>query len=416
MAHRTFQKNDGLKRFRCARIPGQLGVLMTSLTLGIIPILSSCVDPYWPDLGDRYEDLLVFEGMITNDPGPYVFLLSRSSSLNNPSFEPLSGCQVTISDNEGNLELLTEVDSGAYSTAADGIRGMIGRMYQVTIQSPQGVTYRSDYEMLNQPAGIDSVYVELEYKAQPGFPMDIPGYQFYVNTKSSGSDTNYFLWDLERTYEYHADFLIFFWYDGTLHIFPDPDSLQVCWSTGPVYELFTASTTGLSEPVLTGFPLHYVPFINREFSVRYSLLVKQYTITQAAQEYWSDVKEQNTSVGEYYSKMPFQVRGNLENTTDPDEPVLGYFHAAGVVTKRLFFNRPGYPAEMYYSTCELSQPDYEEYGWMFKIPDPRDYPRYVTMNTNNVRAVPNPFCIDCRENGGSIVKPDFWIDYDEFIH
>ena len=32
------------------------------------------------------------------------------------------------------------------------------------------------------------------------------------------------------------------------------------------------------------------------------------------------------------------------------------------------------------------------------------------MNTSGARAVPNPVCVDCRENGSTIVKPEFWID------
>ena len=66
---------------------------------------------------------------------------------------------------------------------------------------------------------------------------------------------------------------------------------------------------------------------------------------------------------------------------------------------------------MYYPECELKQSDFEEYGLMFRFKDPRDWPRYVTMNANFARAVPVQSCLDCRKNGGTIEKPEFWVDF-----
>ena len=384
--------------------------LLNQVLLMIFLLLTSCEDQFWPELGEKYENILVVEGTITNDPGPYTLLLSLSTSFENPVYIPLSGYEAIINDNLGNSEILSEVEPGVYKTALDGIHGVPGRKYQLTIQSSDGKTYQSDFEELRAPVGIDSVYVELEYHENAGFPFDIPGYQFLLNTKASIIDSSYYLWKLERTFEYHADFRVYFWYDGELHTFPDTDSIKACWKTDPVYQIFTGSTVGLAEPVLTNFPLHYVTFDNREFSVRYSLLIDQFTISEKAQEYWKLVNEQNTSGGELYAKMPFQVKGNIDNINNPNEQVLGYFQAAGVDTKRVFFNRPDYQVKMYYPVCELKEPDYLEYGLMLQFPDPRDWPQYVTMNEYYGRAVPVQECVDCRESGGTIEKPEFWID------
>jgi len=377
-----------------------------------IPIIFfvSCEEPYWPDLGDKYQNLLVVEGMITNDPGPYLIQLTMTTSVENPIYKPLEGCEVLINDDFGNSEALSEVEPGFYQTAIDGIQGIVGRKYQLTIETREGKNYQSEFEELKNPVAIDSVFVELEYRENPAFPFDIPGYQFYLNTDLATDDSTYFLWELERTFEYHADFRVYLWYDGELHLFPNTDSIQKCWNTGVVKKIFTESTVGLYEPVLSHYPLHYVFFDNREFSVRYSLLVNQFTISENAQNFWKDVNEQNTSGGELYTKMPFQVRGNVNNIYDPNEPVLGYFHAAGIDTKRVFINRPEHPVKMYYPVCELTLPDYEEYGLMLRFPDPREWPQYVTMNSNFSRAVPVQECVDCRENDGTIEKPDFWVD------
>jgi hypothetical protein len=188
------------------------------------------------------------------------------------------------------------------------------------------------------------------------------------------------------------------------------DSLQTCWKTDPVHQIYTASTEDLSESVILGFPLHYVSFDNREFSIRYSLNIRQLTITQKAQEYWNEVKELNSSNEGLYTKVPFQISGNVTCTTHGDEKVLGYFLAAGVDERRIFFNRPSPPVEMYYSVCVLTGPDYEAYGWMFRNKDPREWPLYVTMDAQGTNALPVQECVNCLLNGGSIVKPDFWED------
>jgi len=376
----------------------------------VIVFFTTCEESYWPELDGKYQDLLVIEGMITNNPGPYILQLSKSTSVDDPEYSSFTNCEAVISDDQGNSELLSEVEPGNYYTAIDGIQGVVGRKYKITIQSPEGKTYESDFEELLEPIEIDTVFVELEYRENPDFPFDIPGYQFLLNTKIGNDNVNYFLWQLEQTFEYNADYLIFFMYNGSLHIFSDPDLYNTCWITNSVNQIFTGSSFGLSEPVLANFTLHYVSFDTREMSVRYSLLVEQFTITEKAQDYWEKVNDQNTSGGELYSRMPFQVRGNLSNINDPNEPVLGYFHAAGIDTKRIYLNRPTYPVEMFYPVCELNWADYEEYGWMFVSNDPRDWPRYVTMNSGGQRAVPTPVCVDCRESGGTIEKPDFWID------
>lgn len=381
------------------------------LLLMAIVLFTSCEEQFWPELGDKYENILVVEGMITSEPGPYTVLLSSSTSIDNPVYTPLSGYEAIFMDNLGNSEILSEVESGVYKTAVDGIQGTIGKKYQLSIQSPQGKTYQSGFEEIRAPVGIDSIYITLDYRENSGFPFDIPGYQFYLNTEAATKDSTYYLWKLERTYEYHADFRTYFWFDGELHSFPDTDSIKICWKTDPVYQIFTESTVGLAEPIISDFPLHYVSFDNREFSVRYSLLVNQLTISEQAQEYWKRVNEQNTTGGEFYTKMPYQVRGNINNINNPDETVLGYFQAAGSDKKRVFFNRPDFQVKMYYPFCELHEPDYLEYALMLQFPDPRDWPQYVTMNAYYSRAVPVQECVDCRENGGTIDKPEFWIDF-----
>ena len=373
-------------------------------------LLSSCEEEFMPDLGNKYESLLVVDGLITNNPGPYIIKLSLTTSVENPVYIPLKNCELKISDDAGNEETLTETGEGVYSTKPGGIVGTIGRSYKLTIHRPDGRTYESDFDELLPPIAIDTIYPLIEYKPNDNFPFPVPGYQFYISSLPANNQDHYLRWEMEQTFEYNVDFRIYYYYDGELHDFPDHDSLQYCWKTNQVRSIFTTTTSGLSESSIQNYPLHYIAFDNRIFSIKYSLLVYQLTISEASYNFWRDVKEQNTEGGTLYTHLPYQIRGNVYNTGDKSEPVAGYFQVAGEDAVRIFVDRPPATVPMYYTFCELTEADYHEYGNMFRFHDPKDWPKYVTVDANGGRAVPNKLCSDCRELGGTIVKPYYWED------
>lgn len=374
----------------------------------IIVLLSSCVEKYYPELDSKYENVLVVDGMISNEPGPYYIKVSLASSVNDPEFLPLSGYNISIIDDAGTTEVLNETMPGVYASATNGIQGIAGRKYKTRIVSPDGKTYQSDFETLKNPVGIDTVYAIFEAHSNPGGVFPYEGYQFYLNTKMAQSDTNFFMWRLERSFEYRSDFLISHMYNGRLHTIYNVDSLQTCWKTDKIQQLFTFKTTGLSSPAVTRFPLNYVNTQTRELMERYSLLVKQFTITEKAYTFWNEVREQNSSQGSLYTKLPFQIRGNVYNTETPDEPVFGSFLIAGITEKRIFVNRPA--TIFRYPVCTLEDADYKNVGTIY-MSHPDEWPLYLTTDLNGRRAFPNQDCIDCQLRGGTIVKPDFWTEY-----
>ena len=380
------------------------------LVIGILLIvwLNSCVEEYWPEI-DNYENKLVVDGEITNEPGPYTVRLSLSSPVIEPEFIPYSGCEVILEDDLGNTEVLIEEQPGVYKTSVTGMQGQIGRMYKLTIHTPSDVTYKSSFEKLKEPGLIDTVYAMVEYRQDVNYPYDLAGYQFYIDTKPDDHDTNYYLWNLEATYKYQSDFLIRWYFNGTLNWMVNIDTLYNCWKNYVVNDIFLYSTEGLSARAIKGYPLHYVNTETRRLSVRYSLLVKQFTISKQAYIFWNAVKEHNSNDATLYSKQPYQIRGNVFNISDVTEPVLGYFHVAGISEKRIFIDRPKAPVPLRYPVCDLDEGDFHSYGQMF-MADPVFYPLFAVESPGGRRATPPKGCTDCTEKGGTTTKPDFWID------
>ena len=397
-----------LIKIRNLHLAGLQRIVAVSLIIGLF--VASCEDQYVPQLDSKYDNVLVVDGMITNAQPPYTVKLSLSANVQGPEYIALSGYGVTILDNLGNVEVLSESEPGVYITSPNGIRGIVGRKYKITLQSPDGKTYGSEYEELKDPVGIQSVYAELEYKQSNSEPMEVPGYQFYIDTYTAETDSAYILWSMDETFKYESDYLIHYLYDGVLHVFRNSDSLKTCWKSEKVYPFFVESTSGLSEPRFTRYPLHFVSTKTRELSIRYSLFINQYTINENAYWFWHGIKEQNTGSGELYARLPYQLRGNIYNTNDKNELVLGFFMVAGVSQKRIFVNRPDPPVKMYYPVCKLGITDYEDYKWMFLGGSPADWPLYVTEDAGGARALPNQECINCTLSGGTLDKPGFWED------
>src|SRR6266702_670947 len=86
----------------------------------------SCVDPYLLS-SSQYQEAIVIEGMITDQPGPYEVKISKTTPINDQSgdFILVTGATVIIHDDIGNTEVLDEKSSGSYYTKT--FQGIIGR-------------------------------------------------------------------------------------------------------------------------------------------------------------------------------------------------------------------------------------------------------------------------------------------------
>lgn len=364
-------------------------------------LVTACIDEFWPDLSD-FESLMVVDGTLTSEPGPYYVKLSMTSDVEEPRYIPFTGCRITIQDDARNTELLTETEPGTYATAPDGIRGITGRQYMIRITTPEGKNYSSSYQKLLPPVGIDSVYTEVAYHETADSWHDLAGLQFYVDTYRAETDTNYYLWQMEETFQFYSDFYIDWLYMGYFKQFNNRDSVHTCWNTQNVYEIFTASTVNLTDPILIKYPLHYVDTETRRLQVKYSLLIHQFTIDADAYSFYDQIRNLMTDEGTLYTKQPYQITGNVTSEEDPGEPVLGYFLVGGVDVKRIFVKRP-VDIPFYYPECELITDLRSLFG------QPRyTWPIYVTTNAAGARGYAGNECFDCTLNDGIVEKPDFW--------
>jgi len=357
----------------------------------------------------NYSSVLVVDGLISNEKGPYTVKLSFTSPLNDYSITPATNCLVTISDNKGNTETLSETMPGYYTTSATGIQGKIGNSYKLTLETSDGNKYESEFQEIKGLVEIDTINAEFTKKEHLDYPFGLPGYQFYVSTKIASNPNNYFLWIIEETYQYTADYKLDAIWDGTNILIEGADTisgyenLYRCWKTQKASNIFTGKTSNLVIPQIKNKPILFVGTNSKKLQERYSLLLKQCTVSFNAYLYWNSLEGILEQENILTTTQPYNLIGNIYNINNPNETVFGYFTVGSMSQKRIYVNTPT-DVPFYYDLCYLTY----DYAEIFK---PLKAPVFLILLENGFWAEVKEPCIDCTSNGGSNEKPDFWVDY-----
>jgi len=376
-----------------------------SILVSCLLCFPACEEYFLPEL-EGFDPILVVDGAITDMPGPYTISLSFSSGVFSEDQRVVEEAIVKIIEEGGDQETLSENQPGYYTTSENGIQGTPGKNYKISIQLQDGTQYESQYQQMPASIPIDSVGADLEYRYLSIEEPDVPGYQFHVTTGLAEKSENYLIWSLEATYKYESDFTIDYLYSNQgIESYPNPAEFMTCWRTDQVNEIFSFNTAVLSRPKIERLPLHFVRADQRELSIQYSLLVKQFTVNHEAYTFWNNLQRQIESQETLYNTQPFQIRGNLVNVDNPDEAVLGFFMVAGQSEKRIFVDHPE-ELDLPFSYCD---PDYMSYGSIGLL-HPSNWPIYIYEDEAGLRALANDECFDCRELGGATTRPEFWED------
>ena len=381
-------------------------VLKGASILFICALLAGCVDLYDPEIDDTQESLVV-EALITDQEGWQVVYLSRSSPLNEKETYTETAAYVSLSDDLGRSTDFMELDPGAYYAWMSADQLGTGINYWLNVVTSNGEVYESEPEMFPSPSpAIDKVYWEYEESGTSDRNESVNGIRFYLDVEGEADQGRNYRWELVETWEYYAANPIHHYYDGILHEWPDTSSYYTCWNTEKIGQIYTATTRNAESNTITGFPLHYVSEESHRLSSRYSLQVLQYSLNDAAFDYWRRIEEQNQESGGIYEKQPEFISGNMHNMDRQDEPVLGFFNLCPVSEMRIFLD----------SIPELSYPEID--CTLEVIMHPESKPAWMPIpfflvSFNPTRDGPpygvgTDLCFDCREGGGTIIKPEFW--------
>ncbi len=383
----------------------------TRLLAGIFIIAifaTSCIKRYFPESQIHFVSKLVINGSISADEPNQEIVVSESSSPDNPVFTPVSGCIVKIEDETGNSFPFTEsTEAGHYAGTFEGFAVIVGSPYRLSVKTPEGKQYLSKWEKLLPCPAVDSVYSEFESKPTTDPKITEDGLQFYIDFKADKNYGHYFRWQIEETYEYHSTFPLNRWRDENLqyHDLVKPDYTNfVCYKTANLGEIFVLSTEGFATNSYKKFKLHFVNNLTQRLQHQYSILVRQYSLSKEAYQYWETLKKNNQESVDLFGRQPANVIGNIYNANDTTEKALGYFSVSTMNSKRIMIRSvPGisFDKVFYCKAIPIDAP---------LPPDGAIYFAWADLNGEKVLGTTNEDCIFCELLGGTTVKPAYWDD------
>lgn len=310
--------------------------------------LSGCIEPVTIET-DQEPRLLVVNGLITDEPGPYTVKLNKSyyyGEYYGGVHPDVIGARVVISDNLGKSEVLTEKEPGKYETAVNGITGQVGVSYAVSITLKNGQQYTSAPEMLQATPPIDRISTAFDQvRTLDENDQDVLSnvIKVLVDTQDPANEANYYRWSTAGTYQvltqpedYKEKIR------GILVPRPKP-CCRDCWITDNNNGIFVKEDRQFNGRPLLGEPVFQIPATPRYFDIKYRIEVTQYSLSAAAYTFWKTMQVQTSSGGNVQAPAPENPVGNIRNVNNPEEMVAGYFGASGVARKVHYITRADIP-------------------------------------------------------------------------
>ena len=367
-------------------------------------VLGACTDKYVANIKGQATGFLVVEGYI-NITGTTTIKMSRSTGLDSPVYLPETGAQIEIQSTNGASIPLSELNAGIYSDT--GLNLDPTQQYRLHIKTTNGKDYLSDLSNVNISPPIDSL----------SWTAASDGVTIYVTTHNPAVQPGYYQWSFEETWKYTSQYQSVLEYTPTLPpliIRPDSDFIYTCWRSDVSTTINIASTEKLSSNVIYEYPVTLVPYDNTNKLIdEYSILVKQTVLSQDWYEWVQKVQRNTEALGSIFDALPSETGGNIHNTSDPTELVIGFIGTSTETEKRIFINRGQIPPTIVYSGYEACRLDttglsVSEVNAQFEqgIYIPTAYNYYMGFAVSVSSSV--RICVDCRLMGGTLVQPPFW--------
>jgi len=371
------------------------------ILLCVFIFLTGCIVQFTPETEEEKE-LLVVEGLITDQPGPNRIKLSKSLPFGKKSeAKPLSGCLVSLKDDTGNFYPLLEKEAGTYITNPSDFRGQAGKSYTlriVTNNEGNIINYESFPVEMKPVPPIDSVYYE-KTVIKEGFEnfFGIDGCNIYLDTHDPQNLNKYYRWDFDETWV-----LRLLW----------PVEKIKCWVSDTSTTINIKSTAAFNESRIIRHPVTSISNTTDRLLRKYSISVNQYSLSEDEYIYWEKIQKITDQAGGLYDIIPASVPSNIFCVENPGEDVLGYFSVSAKSSKRIFIQDdfggiidqyPDCPIDTVYGEVEIWGLD--ESVWVLSDNPPGSW----GFGSPRVRILTDKKgCADCTVRGTN-VKPEFWI-------
>ncbi len=295
-------------------------------------VINGCIESFEPET-EVFEDALVIEATITDEIKVQEVLLSRAFRFEEFVPTPEQNARVIVSDDASNEYVFQEVAPGTYrSETSFGVQS--GRNYQLSVTTNDGRQYASNPITAPQTSPIHGLKANRRTGDEDGMEILVE----YDNSQTSA----YYRYQFEETYKIIAPdwtgSILRLEAPGVLIIWPLDREERVCYSTEVSNDIILNRPQESNLNNVLDFPVRFIDRSNYIISHRYSILVKQFTISEESYSYLNTLNESEGGEDLFSPSQPGFFRGNVYSENNSDEKVLGFFHVASISSERIFFN------------------------------------------------------------------------------
>lgn len=344
-------------------------------------LLSACVDQLDLTINERV-DILVVDGTITDQAEPQLIRLNRSKS------DPLTGrfgalpitkATVTVLVDSSQSITCHETEDGTYQLPSD-FKGQIGHAYQLRFTLSDGTHYQSSQQIMQPVPPIGRVAAKFN---PASLPATLPltggyraGHDITIDWQDPANQHNYYRWEwklwekqlwcrscqqgvyavnnipdrtyLDKTFYVSGNDLYENCFVPTklidpnqppfhteLYVYDYPCRTQ-CW------EILYSSSLDVFDDQYTnggqilGRKVAQIPYYDSTAAL---VEVRQLSLSQSAYSYFKRFQDQTQSTNGLTDSPPSASVGNIQNTANRQEPVVGFFTASAVSAVRYFLDR-----------------------------------------------------------------------------
>ena len=362
----------------------------------LILLTYSCTETFYPKV-DENISVLVVDGKITNEISSCEVRLFRTVKFTDEfSLKPEIDAMVFLHNDQGETEVLSELEPGVYKSTSNLIQGKVGHSYWIEIQTISNEKYESTPELMPSAFEIKSLYgEEVEVIKEDGSKEK--GIGIYFDAINQNNKENYLRWEYRESYEYRSPYTVVKkYYDN---------AASTCYPLNefPLINIYNA--TDLSIKDVKHLPVSTILQHEVKLEHEYLLDMDLYSISPENYQFWKKMKAIHQSNGNLYDVIPANIQGNITACENNCE-VLGYFEASSVRKKQQFFSKSEF-------SLELSDFDQECEKFILRIegPPPPLSKYYIIdsyfENMATVYILRWRYCYECNEKY-PINKPKFW--------
>jgi hypothetical protein len=364
----------------------------------VVSTLLACKEKFDPQLPSPGVGYLIVEGNLNPGNDSSVIRLTRSYSMQGRPL-PLSELNATVivEGTDGSTQPLLMTSAGFYT--ARRLNLSFAQQYKVRIKTRDGKEYLSELVTPLSTPSIDSI----------GLKRNGSGASFYVNSKGTENQSKYYRWDYDETWEINSYYNSLFIYQEAGNLVRDrlPSEVEFqCWKYDTSSTILLGASTALSANVINEKMLLTIPNNDERLAVRHSLMLRQYSLSKEAYNFYELMKKNTESLGTLFDPQPSELRGNISCINDNNAIVIGYITASTVSSKRIFTTLPDW---IYPQICPLdtvpidSIQDFFVGGGLIPVIaayTPRGAVDYYLSS-------PGP-CVECTRRRGNLSRPSFW--------